>query len=291
MTYWFKKGCQKEADDPVLTVLNFSAGKQSSALLWMVLRGDLRPRGDFLVLRADPGMENSKTYEYAEFMRQRCKEEGINYAVAPGPNLYEDLINLDDATARLDNPPYWTKDEKGKIGRLRQKCTRHYKIAPMDRYIRQYLEDNHGISSKSSHLGCGIVEKWIGFTLDEAHRIKPPKRKYIRFYYPLIEKQMKKVDTLEYFKRYKLPIPPRSVCNACFANGLDTLEEMYYNRPDDWQQAVNVDRAVRDLSPIGVHDEVFVSHTGQPLEELARQGFTKGVDKDDWSCDSGYCFL
>lgn len=289
--YWFRDGFEEEAEEAKLTVLNFSAGKQSSALLWMVLRGELKRPENFIVLRADPGMENSETYEYVSLMEKECAKQGIQIYKAPGPNLYKDLTELDGSESRLDNPPYWTKDEKGKIGRLRQKCTRAYKIAPMDRFIRDYLEEHFGISKKNSRLGNGIVEKWIGFTLDEAHRIKPPQRKYIRFRYPLIDLEMKKEDTLAYYYENDLPIPPRSVCNACFANGLDTLEEMYKNRPEDWKQAVRVDKAVRNLESIGVHDDVYVSHTGRPLEQLAKEGFTKDYDKDDWSCDSGYCFI
>ena len=257
----------------------------------MVILGVLPKPDHFIALRADPGMENSESYAYADFIESWAAAADIDCRVAPGPDLYEDLIGLDGSEARLDNPPYWTKDEKGKIGRLRQKCTRNYKIAPMDRFIRQYLEDHFGISRKTGHVGDGVVEKWIGFTKDEAHRIKPPQRKYINFRYPLIDLDMTKDDTLDFYRNEKLPMPPRSVCNACFANGLDTLKEMYENRPGDWEQAVKVDRVVRDLSSIGVHDQVFVSHTGEPLERLAERGFTEGVDKDDWSCDSGYCFL
>lgn len=289
--YWFRDRVDEQAPPPTLTVLNFSAGKQSSALLWMLILGHIPIPENFIALRADPGMENSETYDYAEMMTSRCREVGIEVHVAPGPNLYEDLVNLDSEVARLDNPPYWTRDEKGSIGRLRQKCTRFYKIAPMDRFIREYLHEHHGISQKAKRLGEGIVEKWIGFSLDEAPRIKPPKRKYIRFRYPLIEFELTKDDIVEYYAAFDLPIPPRSVCNACFANGLGTLKEMYENRPLDWLQAVEVDEAVRDLSQIGVTDDVFVSHTGKPLKQLAKEGFTEGVDKDEWSCDSGYCFV
>lgn len=290
--YWFKSGFREEAESPKLTVLNFSAGKQSSAILWMVLMGKIPIPENFIVLRADPGMENSKTYQYAALMESECSKAGIELFTAPGPNLYEDLVNLSSTDkTRIDNPPYWTKDEKGKVGRLRQKCTKAYKITPMDRFIRQVLEDRFGISKRTKRLGEGVVEKWIGFTLDEAHRIKPPSRKYIRFRYPLIDLELSRDDTLAFYHDHDLPVPPRSVCNACFANGLDTLKEMFENRPEDWKQAVEVDKSVRDLSQIGIHDEIYVSHTAESLEDLAANGFTEGVDKDDWSCDSGYCFI
>lgn len=259
----------------------------------MVLRGDLEKPENFLVLNADPGMENSNTYRYTQMMFERCQGAGIRAFTAEGPNLYRDLVGLKGSRAsRIDNPPYWTRSEKGKRGRLLQKCTKRYKIDPMDRAIRQVLEEDFKISRKSKRLGVGVVEKWIGFSFDEVYRMKDSKQKYIRFEYPLIDLRMNKSDVVQYFQDNDLPIPPRSVCNACFANGLNTFRDMHKNRPADWKQAVEVDRAVRDLSQIMVKDEVYVSSTLIPLEDLASNDFElpDKEDSDNYSCDSGYCF-
>ena len=213
--------------EPLLTVLNYSGGKQSSRLLWGVLRNEIPvDRDHFVVLNADPGMENSGTYVYIKMMEGLCAEMGITFIRVPGPNLYQDILTLHQRRAkRLDNPPYWTKDRvTGKRGRLKQKCTYIYKIAPMDRAIRILLEEKWGISRKSKRVGVGSVVKWIGFSYSEIERIKPPKQKYIVFRYPLIDLKETNADVLEYYRRNNLPIPPRSVCNACFANGLSTLK-------------------------------------------------------------------
>ncbi len=279
----------------VLTVLNFSGGKQSSALLWMVLLGHMKRPRNFVVLNADPGMENSDTYDYVNMMFKECRKAGIEAMTVEGPNLLEDILNLkkDPTKTRLDNPPYWTLSPEGKVGRLIQGCTKYYKIAPMDRQIRIILEENNGISRRTTRLGENIVEKWIGFTYDEAVRVKPASQKYVYFHYPLIKQGMRQEDVIEYFKLHRLPIPPRSVCNACFANGTDTFREMYENRPDDWKNAVLIDRSVRDWSQIAVQDRVYVSRTMLPLVKLAKKNFLM-VDSDkenEYSCDSGYCFV
>ena len=44
---------------------------------------------------------------------------------------------------------------------------------------------------------------------------------------------------------------------------------MHDERPDDWQQAVAVDNAVRDWRQIGVNDEVYVSKSLLPLEKVS----------------------
>lgn len=275
---------------PLITVLNFSGGKQSSALLWMVLRGDIEvDKENFHILNADPGMENSKTYEYVSMMREEANKSGFEIITVEGPNLYKDLVTLNDTDKkRIDNPPFWTEPS----GRLTQGCTYFYKIAPMDREIRRILERDHDISAKSGHIGENIVCKWIGFSYDEVERVKPAEQKYVYFEYPLIDMGYTKHDVLSYFHKNNLPVPPRSVCNACFANGLMTFADMWENRPDDWVQAVEVDEAIRDLSQVGIEKKCYVSKTRIPLKMLPTAtlpGFFDDVE-NEYSCDSGYCF-
>lgn len=289
------EGIQKRASMPLVTVLNYSGGTQSAGLLWMVLNGDLDVPERFIVVNADPGMENSGTYEYNRMIQPECEKAGIPYFEAPGPSLYEDILAFaESGRGRIDNPPFWIKKfDGGKRGRLKQKCTKHYKIAPMDRVIRRYLEEHFGISRKSKRLGKAIVEKWIGFSADEVDRISEPSQFYVAFRFPLVEKGMAKGDVRRYMEDRGLPVPPRSVCNACFANDADLFREMYHERPQDWAQAVAVDEAVRDGRPFGVTDgECYVFQGCIPLTELAERGFRWGAaDQRDYQCNNGHCFL
>ena len=250
-------------------------------------------RESFLVLNANPGMEDGRTMPHVEKMLERARRSGLTAITVEGPNLYRDILHLgEDGKTRLDNPPYWTDRGDGrKEGKLMQKCTRFYKIEPMDRALRVYLQERHGISRTTRRLPVGCVEKWIGFGRNEIQRIKPSGQKYITFRYPLIERN---TDVKEFFDEIRQPMPPRSVCNACFSNGLDHYRDMYENRPDDWAQAVAVDEVVRDWSQIGVKYPVYVRNTLTPLRELAANGFRlpgRENVENDYSCDSGYCFL
>jgi hypothetical protein len=293
---------------PLLTVLNFSAGVQSSRLLWGVIRKEIPVPENFIVLNADPGMENSLSYKYSAMMSDECGKVGIYYEKVHGGNLYKDLVNITiSGKNRIDNPPYWVDRGNGKMGRLSQKCTAKYKIAPMDRAIRRVLHERFGISRDSKNMPEGCVEKWIGFSADEKHRIKESSQKYVRFRYPLIEMRETKSDVVSYLKINGIPVPPRSVCNACFANGIAMFKDMHDNRPEDWAQAVAVDNSIRDLTQVRIKYPAYVSSTLVPLEELARNGFKKpsrevqpdgetiliwdeDADGEEWSCDSGYCF-
>ena len=277
---------------PALTVHNFSGGQQSSALLWMILRKEFVPDSPFLVLNADPGMENEQTYQYVERMRGLCQAQGIEFVTAAGPNLFSDLVELDQTDAtRFDLPPYWTRNRTtGKRGRLMQKCTAAYKIAPMDRAVRRKLRDLYG-ANVSGRIPNNIkIVKFIGFTSDEAHRITESKAAYTTFRYPLIEMGLSKQDTYDYFLHIGETPPPRSVCNACFANSLEHFIAMSVERPRDFAQAVAVDRAIRDLSQVGVTDECYVCSPLVPLDRLL-DGEEYGIDEEDYSCDSGHCFI
>lgn len=279
---------------PSLTVLNFSGGRQSSALLWMVLRGDIPlPPNRFMVLTADPGMENQQTYSYIDMMFAECKKAGIEAHKVPGPNLYQDLLASKNQKT-MANPPYWTKNKHGGIGKLMHKCTYTYKIAPMDRFLRGVLAESYNIPRNRTRLAPSLIEKWIGFSFDEVVRVKPSRVQHIYFRYPLIEKRMSNKAVMTYFEANKLPIPPRSACNACFANGLKNLKAMYEKRPKGWAQAVAVDEAIRDWSNMGVENEVYVFRGGVPLKDLPDLDFDLANlvdDADDYSCDSGYCFV
>lgn len=277
---------------PILTALSYSAGVQSHCILEMVLRGDIEKPESFAVIRANPGMENGVSLQFAELAAQRCEENGIRFITASGPNLYADLVGLPNSTkTRIDNPPYWTKNrETGKRGKLKQLCTGFYKVAPMRRALRLELESKFGISLVTKRIPP--VEMWLGFASDESRRVKPSFVKYVTLKYPLIELGMDRAKVEGYYLKNGIPKPPRSVCSACFSNGLAHYEDMYFNRPEDWDKAVAVDDAVRDMTRLGVKDEVFVSPTLVPLRDLPSRNFLSGTSEGkEHKCNSGACFL
>lgn len=282
-------------NEPVLTSLSYSGGEQSHGLLEMVLRGHIERPKNFVVIVADPGMEDERSYEIVKASRARCAEQGIPFVTAEGGNLYQDLITLSTSgKTRLDNPPYWVKKPNGKIGRLKQKCTGAYKIAPMNRARRLLMHQLCGISLVSKRLPR--VDVWVGFAADEAGRVTDKKTakgpKYLNLCYPLIEMGITKAKMVGYYLTHNIPRPPRSVCAACFSNGLAYFQDMYLNRPSAWDKAVGVDESVRDLSQIGIEGQVFVSSTCIPLKDLPALNFRQTADDyREHSCNSGACFI
>lgn len=281
-------------NETLLTTLQYSGGKQSHALLEMVLLGHIPKPKNFLVLNADPGMENENSYPAVEKMRTRCEAAGIPFRTARTTLCYDLMTFKERGLTHLDQPPYWTRNRKtGKIGKLKQKCTKFYKVAAMRRELRRYLNEQFGISLVTKRLPSVI--SWIGFAADEQSRADKIKKdvKFITLQFPLIWMGLTKVKVIGWYLKHSVQPPPASVCNACYSNGLRFFEEMYLNRPKDWEQAVLVDESIRDMRQLGVEDECFVSATCVPLKDMPGRDFLR--DKPSTyikhECNSGACFL
>lgn len=277
-----------------ITVLSHSAGRQSHMLLEMVLRGEIEKPFRFVVINSDPGMEDSRTYAFVRESRRRCQAAGIDYITASGPNLWVDIVNsVNNGATRIENPPFWVKKEDGSRGALSQKCTGHYKIAPMDRALRHYMAQKHGVQWNTKRIRAGLVEKWIGFAADEWHRCSESTQKYIVLRFPLIDRKIDKAMCAGYYLKHGIAMPPRSVCAACFSNGLAYFKEMYETRPLDWEKAVDVDNAVETGNDRGITQyPVFVSASLIRLRDMPAMNF--GMEDEDLTehhCNSGVCFL
>jgi len=280
---------------PEITTLSYSAGKQSHALLKMILMRLIPRPANFLVLNADPGMENSESYLFVAQAKAECERAGIPFLTARTTLCYDLTTFKERGLTRLDQPPYWTKNRlTGKRGKLKQKCTKRYKVDAMRVELRQWMKTNLGINPRRTR-GLPKVETWIGFSADEQARANKcvSKEKYITLRFPLIEFGMDKAKVSAFFWKHGIQEPPSSVCNACFSNGLAFFEDMYDNRPKDWEQAVMVDDYIRDMRQIGIEDECYVSQTLIPLRELPKMNFLRGNPNEfrQYRCNSGACFL
>lgn len=279
---------------PWVTALSFSAGTGSAAILWGVLVGVIPRPTNFIVVNADPGMENSATYAYVDLMEAECMKAGIPF-IRVRRDLYAEILALKASGAtRFDQPPFWTLNrETGSIGQLMQKCTKTYKIAEMDRAVRVWMAANIGVPMNNQRLGSDAVCRWIGFTADEFTRIKEDKKEFEFCSYPLVEMGIDRAKLAGLYLKWGKPMPPRSVCNACFANDVEHFKAMHAERPDDFEQACKVDDEIRDLTCIGITDECYVSSVCIPLRTLATNGFNLTAaqkEQDAVRCHSGHCF-
>lgn len=270
----------------MIRVLSWGCGVQSTLL------GELSARGEIdkldLILTADPGWERKATYDIRDWYATRWRKLGLEVVVLPTGD-----IRRDGAEEHV-HIPFWT--EGG--GPLRRQCTRHYKIAPMKRYLRERLGYD---PSKPPAPPARSIEQWIGITVDEWTRAKRSRVAYITHRWPLLEMKLARWDCRQWFEDHDLPIPPKSACVCCPYRRPSEWLEMREQDPDEWRAAVEFDESNR-ANPLAARgaastaDELYIYRYDQipladaPLESDAeRERRIYGVQLPMFGCESGFC--
>lgn len=243
-------------------------GVQSWTLAAMSALGEL-PRVD-VAIHADTTHERSSTYAFAAEWMPWLEAHGVRVVtvVNEARRGTEVVINGNETPL----PAY------SGTGMIRRQCTNGWKIQP----IRRYLQ---------AHRNGQPVELWLGITTDEWHRAKDADVKYITHRYPLLELGMSRADCLAWLTGHGLPSPGKSSCTFCPFQTRRSWQEMKRAGGSDWQEAVEVDAAIRGVRLPG---KLFVHPACLPLEQAVTIpedcGMSQGsFDLDDAECDSGFC--
>jgi hypothetical protein len=266
-------------------VLAWGCGVQSTLL------GELAARGEIdeidLVLTADPGWERQATYATRDWYAERWIGMGLDVVVLPTGNIRR------EAAEEHIHIPFWTDGG----GPLRRQCTRHFKLDPMKRFLRERLGYH---PSEPPAPPAGAIEAWLGITLDEWTRAKRSRQKYIVNRWPLLERKMSRWDCVQWYIDHDMPIPPKSACVCCPYRRASDWLEMRDSAPEEWQQAVEFDRINRE-NPLAVRagstaDYLYIYRCDQiPLGEAdlesdaAKERRVYGTQMPMFACESGYC--
>lgn len=207
-------------------VLSLGWGVQSWTLAAMAALGDI-PKVD-VAIHADTLHERANTYLFAREWALWLDQRGVRVVTVSD--------RQQDGTADKWGGvfiPAFTHDGRS-AGMLRRQCTERWKIRPMRRWLRENLP--------------GHVDLLIGISTDEALRQKPSDVQYVTNTWPLIELGMSRADCVAYLKDRGLPVPTKSSCTFCPFH--DTAEwRDVKSDPVDWNEAVSVDNALRNLRP------------------------------------------
>ncbi len=242
-------------------VISLGAGVQSSALLLMAAAGELAHLGEpRLAIFADTGWEPAAVYEWLGFLRLTSWKAGIEIATVSAGNIRDDVLAaVRGERGRFASMPLYVQNPDGSGSILRRQCSREYKITPMRHELRR-----RQINS---------AEVWLGISTDEAVRQKPSDVQWATNRHPLIELGLSRRDCADWLAAHGFPEPPKSACIGCPYTNDARWYEMREKRPDEWRQAVEVDRTVRRLPRI--EGEVFLHRSLVPLEDAV-------LDPSDW---------
>jgi hypothetical protein len=145
------------------TILNLGAGVQSTALYLMGIEGQIAFE---TAVFSDVGAEPAEVYRHLEWLKSLG---GPRIVTVSAGNIGDDLMRGENTTGQrfASIPAFTTHTEGVPVGRMRRQCTREYKIAPIDQWLRRELL---GLSKGQRAPAGTVVFQLFGISLDETAR-------------------------------------------------------------------------------------------------------------------------
>ena len=258
-----------------LTVLSLGAGVQSSVVLLLSCQGIL-PKIDAAIF-ADTQWEPQAVYSHLYWLMDQAARASIPVIIGTAGNIKEDALRSvtnseADAGERSASLPFFTKSpESTEPGMIWRECTREYKVRVVARLLRQTVL---GLK-KGQRVPADVqITQWIGISIDEKHRMKLSRQRWITNAYPLIgwpeqmlDRPWTRAMCLQWFAdHYPGRQLPRSACIGCPLHGNDEWRDMRANRPKEWADAVSFDKCIRTRGKM--RNELFLHRDCLPLDQV-----------------------
>lgn len=295
---------------PDLVALSLGAGVQSTTLALLAVEGVLE-RPDCAIF-ADTGWEPRAVYEHLARLRPVLEDAGIDVHIVSKGNLRNDLVNegsrfasipyftlapegltrdvlhVDDCDRAdgdcgcpVSDPRPLTRRERSGIGR--RQCTSDYKLMPIRRKLRELLG---AAPPDYRRVPKGrLAVQWVGFSTDEVHRANRQKDsygvKYLDVRYPLLDLDMSRADC-ERWLTARGWTTTKSACIGCPYHGNRHWRDLRDNHPDEWADAVDLDRQIRRGGARGapLRGKAFLHSSRVPLDQAPIDVVTRRELKD-----------
>jgi hypothetical protein len=183
-----------------MKIVAYGGGTNSTAMLVGLYERGIKPD---LILFADTGAENPRTYEHIIIVNEWLEKIGF-------PQIITVMQVKSDGTP---NPLYEYCIEKKALPSIAygyKTCSQKHKIAPQDKYVNnlEYAKDIWKAGNK--------ITRFIGYDANEHHRIGKnySNDKYI-YEYPLVDWGWGRDECIEAIKRAGLPQAGKSACFFC----------------------------------------------------------------------------
>jgi len=262
----------------MMNIISLGAGVQSSTMALMAAEGELTPMPDCAIF-ADTGAEPKHVYDFLDYVESLVPFPV--YRVMEGEGLEVSTIKSIKGS-RFAGPPFFT-ESKGGGGMLRRQCTREYKIAPIERKVRELV----GLKKGQRGPKEVVVQQWIGISMDESVRMKINPTKWINNRWPLIEKDMYRYDCINWMREHGYREPSKSACYFCPYHDNATWQNMLDHDPDSWERAVKMDELIRN-GVRGTTEKLYLHRSMQPLTECDFDPARDQFDMFDHECE-GLC--
>lgn len=222
-----------------IRTLSLGAGVQSTALVLLACEGMIKPFD--AAIFADTGWEPRKVYDHLDRLTAYAAEHGMPiYRVSAG-NIRNDAL---DPNHRFASMPLFVRNPDGSDGMARRQCTSEYKLKPIKAKTRHLLGYPH-----PTPVPKGVyAETAIGISMDEIGRARDSDVQYMHNVFPLLDLGWTRKEC-ERFNRSKgwLTVA-KSACIGCPYHGNRQWRELRDESPEEFQDAVEFDAAIRSGS-------------------------------------------
>ena len=269
--------------EPDLTVVSLGGGIQSTALCLMADQGLFHRKPDVAIF-ADTGWEPPHVYATIEALQGL-----LSYpveVVSNGRNLKEDVkAGVQAQDKEFIVIPAFILAPSGKKAVAFRQCTNQYKIAPIERKIRELLGYSKGQRIKKGTY----VETWMGISTDEYLRAKDNRTWFIHNRYPLLDNNLSRQDCQLWMVRNFPDVPVgKSACYGCPYHSNAQWQKLSVQYPDLMEETFQIDEGIRNNSRMG---KVFLHQSRIPLRQAVKQtGSQDSLDLETEECD-GVCFF
>lgn len=270
--------------EPAMRVLSLGAGVQSTAL-YLLACEDPAQRFDVAIF-ADTGWEPDAVYKHLDQLETHGREHGGPPIVrVSAGNIRDDALNPD---ARFASMPLFVRGPDGELGMARRQCTGEYKLKPIKQEVRRRLGYPH-----PTPVPRGVhAEMWIGISTDEIGRARDSDVGYMVNRHPLIDLGWSRKDCERYLRSKGWTSVSKSACKGCPFHGNAAWRDLRDNHPDDWADAVEFDRQIRNGSARALaqgqelRGEYFLHRARVPLDQAPIDRVTRA----EWGNRQGDIF-
>ena len=244
----------------VARVLGFGGGINTVAQL---LR---EPEVYDYAIFADVGAEEPPTYEYIDkYVKPFCEEKGVKFVM-----VQSHKGTLEAHCIRKKILPIIA----------RRWCTDIFKIAPVNKFIRETL---HATAKHPVILD-------MGFSVDEATRAAgDDKVKHAYQNYPLVYDNITRAGCKKIIERHGWPLPIKSACDFCMYHSPKHFGRLLRENPDRFKEIMAMEEASSDFPKRTLISEMSLrtlmnSRANTLFEE---DGESRGGCQSAWCSDRG----
>ena len=144
----------------------------------------------------------------------------------------------------------------------------HYKMGPS--FKHRWCSEKFKVRVLYKYFKRPCVS-YIGFTIDEAHRMKDSRDTEIFNHFPLISMKMTRQDCIEYIKSKNMPVPMRSGCWFCPSQRKSQWKLLRKKHPDLYQKAKTLEALAVEYRKERGKKPFALSRSGVYLENITQE--------------------